>query len=381
MFVLFTIDSIQTDWVWRSDESTVVRFGGNASFSKGNYDYQSQAQFDVVFLTPGASLNPNLQRSVSAQPDGDLYGIYATLQFMPLARLTTELGLRWDKETLTLNESDQLSPRINLMYELGRQSQLRASWGRFVQAQNVNELQIEDGVTEYFAPQRSDHLVVGFDHEFRSGLDIRLEVFRKKYTDLRPRYENLLNSFVLLPEIMPDRIRVAPNEATARGAEISLRHTGIGPISWWLSYTWSSVKDDIAGSDIKRNWDQTNGISAGVGWSNANWDVTLAATYHTGWPTTAATLGTTNPLPVAITGPRNAENLSQYRSMDFKLARTFGFDQSSLVVFLEVTNTFNRKNVCCLKYEVSSDTGTPLLELEPVDDLPILPSLGIIWRF
>ena len=198
---------------------------------------------------------------------------------------------------------------------------------------------------------------------------------------MRPRYENLLNSLVLLPEIMPDRIRVAPNEATARGAEISLRQTGVGPFSWWLSYTWSSVKDDIAGSDVKRNWDQTNGISAGIGWSNAKWDVTLAATYHTGWPTTAATLGTTNPLPVAITGPRNAENLSQYRSMDFKLARTFGFDQSSLVVFLEVTNTFNRKNVCCLKYEVSSDTGTLLLELEPVDDLPILPSLGIIWRF
>ena len=377
----FTIDSIQTDWVWRSGESTEVRFGGNASSSTGHYDYQSQAQFDVVFLTPGASLDPNLQRSLSAQPDGDQYGIYATLQLMPLARLTTELGLRWDKETLTLNESDQLSPRIKMMYELGRHSQLRASWGRFVQAQNINELQIEDGVSEYFAPQRSDHFVVGFDHAFRSGIDLRFEIFRKKYTDLRPRYENLLNSLVLLPEIMPDRIRVAPNEATARGTEISLRQTGAGPFSWWLSYTWLSVKDDIAGSNIKCNWDQTNGIGAGVGWSNAKWDVTIAATYHTGWPTTAATLGTTNPLPVAITGPRNAENLSEYRTVDFKLARTFGFDRSSLVVFLEVTNTFNRKNVCCLKYEVSSETGTPLLELEPVDDLPILPSLGVTWRF
>ena len=377
----FTIDSMQTDWIWQAGDSTVVRFGGNAIFSEGRYDYQNQAQFDVVFLTPGTSLDPNLQRNLSARPEGDQYGIYASLQILPMARLTTELGLRWDKETLTVTESAQLSPRINLMYELAKQTQLRASWGRFLQAQNINELQIEDGVTEYFAPQRSDHVIVGADHAFRSGIDLRFEIFRKNYTNLRPRYENLLNSFVLLPEIMPDRIRAASNEATAKGAEISLRQTDAGPFSWWLSYTWSSVKDDIAGMSIKRNWDQTNGFGAGVGWSTDKWDVTVAATYHTGWPTTAATLGTTSPIPVAITGPRNAENLSEYRTVDFKLARTFGFDRSSLIVFLEITNAFNRKNACCLKYEINVETGPLQLELEPVDDLPILPSLGVIWRF
>ena len=377
----FSIDSLQTDWVWYATETTMLRFGGNVVVSEGEYDYQNQAEFDLVFLTPGASLDPNLSLDLHVRPDGNQYGLYASGQFQLLPKLTTELGLRWDRETLTVSGEEQLSPRINLLYQLSKNTELRASWGRFFQPQDINELQIEDGLTEYFAPQRSDHLVLSVQHRFANRLDLRLEAFRKSYHDLRPRFENLLNSLALLPEIMPDRIRIDSDQATALGVEMSLGQSDAGPFSWWLNYTLSSVEDEFSAADIKRSWDQAKAFGAGLGWSNERWDLLFAWTYHTGWPTTNAALVATDPLPIAATGPRNGEKLRDYQTFDLRVARKYGFDRGSLTLFLQVTNAFNRDNPCCTEYELEDKAGQLALELEPADGLPIVPSLGITWRF
>lgn len=196
-------------------------------------------------------------------------------------------------------------------------------------------MQIEDGLTEYFAPQRSDHLVLSVQHRFANRLDLRLEAFRKSYHDLRPRFENLLNSLALLPEIMPDRIRIDSDQATALGVEMSLGQSGRGPFSWWLNYTLSSVEDEFGAADIKRSWDQAKAFGAGLGWSNERWDLLFAWTYHTGWPTTNAALVATDPLPIAATGPRNAEKLRDYRTFDLRVARKYGFDRGSLTLLPE----------------------------------------------
>ena len=54
-------------------------------------------------------------------------------------------------------------------------------------------------------------------------IDLRVEAYRKRYSHLRPRFENFLNEVVILPELKPDRIRLAPAQARADGVELSLR--------------------------------------------------------------------------------------------------------------------------------------------------------------
>jgi hypothetical protein len=84
------------------------------------------------------------------------------------------------------------------------------------------------------------------------------------------------------------------------------------------------------------------------------------------------------------TGPRNAERLGDYRSFDARIGRTFSFeDASELTVYFEVTNLFNENNQCCVEYEITDDdeNGESILEVEPVNYLPALPSLGVVWRF
>jgi hypothetical protein len=53
---------------------------------------------------------------------------------------------------------------MNLRYDPGERTQLRASWGRFYQAQGINELQVEDGIETFYPAQRADHLILSAEH-------------------------------------------------------------------------------------------------------------------------------------------------------------------------------------------------------------------------
>jgi len=378
----FAIDSLQSEWVWRLAENVLLQLGGEWRGMRGQYDYSDQAEFDVLFLTPGASLEPSRSRQLSTNPQGDQFGAYTNLRVQTAWNTTIDAGVRWDKESLSEEENDQLSPRLSLLYSVGERTQLRASWGRFYQAQAISELQISDGVIEFQTPQRSHHLVASIEYRHPSGIDVRLEAYRKDYRQVRPRYENLLNTFVLLPELKPDRIRIAPDTATAEGAELTLRRAGQPPFSWWLSYSWSSVTDEYGGTEAQRSWDQKHSFSGGVTWQSDRWELSLAGTYHTGWPTTEIELVATDPIPLLATGPRNAEHLDSYYALDARVARKFQFDSAgALTLFFELSNVLNRANDCCVEYEVEDESGELALDLSTRPYLRMTPSLGFVWRF
>jgi outer membrane receptor protein involved in Fe transport len=378
----FAMNSLQTDWAWRLGDTVLLQLGGEWRGMSGRYDYSDEAEFDVLFLTPGAPTETTRTRQLSARPDGDQWSAYANLRFELVRDLTADIGARWDKETLSTERNDQVSPRLSVLYALGEHFQVRGSWGRYFQTQAVSELQISDGVSEFEPPQRSDHLVASLEYRHSNGLGVRLEAYRKDYRDVRPRFENLLNTFVLLPELKPDRIRIAPGRATAKGVELSVRGHGES-LDWWLSYTWSTVEDESNGAETRRSWDQPHFASGGLVWQNPRWEVTAAGAYHTGWPTTELTLVETDPIGLVATGPRNGARFDDYATLDVRIARKFQFERAGLLtVFAEISNVMGRANQCCVEYEIEDETGTgPFLDLQTRDYLPVTPSLGFTWRF
>jgi outer membrane receptor protein involved in Fe transport len=377
----FTIHSLQTDWSWRLAERMLAQFGSEWRIGAGTYAYTDSVEFDMLFVTPGASLEPVRSRSFSSRPSGDQYGAYLNLRFEPLAALTLDAGLRWDKETFSSDNADQVSPRIGLRYRIHPRTELRASWGRYLQSQAVNELQISDGVERFEPAQRSDHLIASVEYRRPSGTELRLEAYRKNYRELRPRFENLLNTFVLLPELKPDRIRVAPERAIAKGMELTLRRTEPEAVNWWASYTWASVEDDDGPIEALRTWDQRHFISAGLAWQGPLWELSLAGIFHTGRPTTAVEFVPADPVPRVIAGPRNGESLRDYLAIDGRIARKIALQSTDLTVFLEVRNLTNRRNDCCIEYEIGDEEDAGMFELETLGYPSIFPSLGFAWRF
>jgi outer membrane receptor protein involved in Fe transport len=291
------------------------------------------------------------------------------------------LGLRWDRETLSHDGSDDLAPRVGLMWQAGPSTRLRAGWGRYFQAQGVDELAVSDGDARIHGGQHAEHWVVSAEHRLGNGLGVRVEAYRKRYDALRPRYENLLNPLVVLPELKPDRIRIDADSARAQGVELSFDYEH-GPLASWLSYGWAIVEDRVDVRDIPRSWDQPHVVNAGTTYHGARWDFTLTAAWRSGWPTTRSELLTLEPFPLVVTGARNAERLGTYLRFDARVARRFDLGaRHRLTVFLDASNLTNRRNDCCQEYQIETEAPVPYLDVAPLESLPTVPSLGVTWEF
>ena len=80
------------------------------------------------------------------------------------------------------------------------------------------------------------------------------------------------------------------------------------------------------------------------------------------------------PPPATIEfGPRNSARFKDYAAVDLRVSRLFALPRGDLSVFAEVTNAFDRRNPCCIDFFE--------LEREYRHWLPLVPSIGVLWRY
>jgi outer membrane receptor protein involved in Fe transport len=345
------------------------------------YRYASRSAFDAGYPFPGDPA-VTVERALAPAPSGDHLAAYVTSRLRLTERLTAELGVRWDEQTYGADSDDQFVPRLNLAFDATRTTRLRASWGRFQQAQGINELQVADGIADFQPAQRVDHVILGLEQALPGELALRVEAYGKEYDRLEARYENLLDPLSLLPELRWDRVRVAPDSARASGVEVLLSRKSGAAWNGWLNYAWSRVEDREDDVDTRRNWDQKHAFGGGISWTSHPWVATLAATYHTGWPTTSVSLAapSADETPEVLLGPRNDSRLKDYLSIDARVSRRFTLPRGELDAFFEVTNLTNHRNPCCVDYQVL-DTVPPTLARDDDNWLQLLPSVGVLWRY
>ena len=379
--------AFRQDFVWNRSESHLVQWGLNVLYGEAIYDYMNEAEYYGL-----QALYQDQPESASyahaAQHDGASYALYFSDRWKPTRRTAIEWGLRWDDQTYTGLSDSQLSPRISVMHAVTPKTELRFSWGRYHQSQGIHELQIEDGITNYWPAQSADHVIAGVRHLFHDNYALRAEVFYKDMRDVRPRFENLYDPLGLIPEIQPDRVMLAPASAKSAGLEISIDRS-TGPMTWWASYTLAESTDRINGKDESRSWDQTHAIQGGISWTNKKWDVSVATSVHSGWPSTTLSLvedgvdDDGEPVLVAIPGPRNVNQHRTFAAVDFRISRKFDVRRGSLTTFLEVSNATNRSNECCLDYDFEEDetTGEEVFEKSLDYWMPLVPAIGVLWEF
>lgn len=366
--------------------------GIDAKWLDADYDYERVTVVDPASLIPGFD-PPQGVTGTSREPvaidenlavSGATYGAYISNRTRLLDPLAIELGLRWDRQTY-LEDADQWSPRVGLLMQLGERSSIRASWGRFHQSQRINELQIEDGVTTYSPAERSDHMLVGLDHEFVNGVDLRVETYRKRFRQMRPRFENLFDALELWPEGRADRVRIAPRSADARGIELTLRGEPGRRVEWWIGYAYSRVEDRLEGVDLKRRWDQPHAVNysvnVGVG---SDWNLNFAGVHRSGWPTTRVTAVTQSTesgeeiLPVF--GPLYGDRFDAYHRIDLRLSREIRVGAGNLRFYLELLNLLDADNSCCIEdFEFLSTPRGVDVFAEKEGYIPRAPSFGVTW--
>ncbi len=376
------------DFLYRHSDSRLLQWGLQVRQADADYAYRGSAEYSgLPALFPGR--DEPLARSLTATPEGASYALYVSDRWKVSAKNTLEWGLRWDDQTYTDLASDsQISPRISLLRAMGENTEFRLSWGRYHQAQEINELQIEDGIANFWPAQRADHLIAGVRHLFGDRYALRIELFEKKFADVQPRCENLFDPLALIPEVQADRVRLDPAGARSRGLEVSIDRSD-GPLTWWATYTLSEATDRIGGRNELRSWDQRHAFIGGVGYSDEKWEWGVVANVHSGWPLTELRLIETGvdadgePEFEAIPGRRNADRHDLFTSLDFRIARKWKLGQGALTAFLEVSNLTNRRNPCCLDFDLEEDEATGVDVFERGIDywMPLLPAIGVLWEF
>jgi hypothetical protein len=273
------------------------------------------------------------------------------------------------------------------LFELAERTELRLGWGYYYQPQGIQDLQVEDGITDYFPAERAEHFVAGIRQRFNSGLELQMDIYQKRYSDLRPRFENALDAYDYAAETDFDRIRIEPAGAKSTGMEITLRNRQSEILDWWLNYTWSKAEDTIEGEAVPRSWDQRHAITGNLTWHGKRWALSLLGRYHSGWPQTPLLLTPILDAGGAVVGidgelsARNQARYDDYFRIDMRLSRTVDLKKGSFQFYVEIFNLLNTNNQCCVA-DHDLAYGPPLSASPNYDEfLPFFPSFGFVWTF
>ncbi len=372
--------------VWETSNRNSVKWGFGARRYQADYNYRNDLEIvsaiaDVRFAEPVGMF------TFDQNFEGTTWFAFASDRFQT-GRLTTELGLRFDRDFL---EEDLIAPRVNLVFDGGTAGEFKFGAGRYYQSQRPNELDVPDGETTFFESEAVDGVFAGWNKELPGGYGLRAEVYQRETDNPRPRYDNLFSPWNTFPEAATDRIRVAPDRSRSRGLELLLVSPGRGKWDWWASYTWSESIDEIGGRDQPRWFDQPHAVRANVNYKpNPRWNFNALFSWHTGWPTTPVSAvsepdGQGGLRIVPVIAEFYSERLSDYHRMDLRISRVVPRRKGSLRFYLDLQNAYNNANPRGIEYPDSAfmlqPDGSVNVVGQQEDWLGLLPSFGFNWTF
>ena len=384
----FRFLDLRSDWNWSVTDRLVLLFGANAGRAQADYDYRLIGVL-VNPAAPGGLVD--ISHAHDLEVRGSKQGAHVAWRARVAGDFVVEAGTRWDLYRYPDGlEFGVVSPRLNAVRGLGERGELRAALGVSHQPQGIHELQVEDNLIAFFEPERVRQAVLGYTHRFDRGLSARVDVYRKEYSRLRPRFENALDPVQLIPEGAVDRVRIDAPIAQAQGVEITLRREAEGGFAGWASVALASAEEKVIGEGwAPRLWQQRHSLSFGLSWTGAKWNLNLAGLYHSGTPTTKLSQAQITPpgggptVDVIVARERNGDQLGAYARMDLRASRTVQLRSSRFNYYIEVTNLLNRRNPCCTdSYRLELDAGGWMrLRAEETYWLPMLPSFGFQFEF
>lgn len=361
---------------------------------------------DFTYTSPvGRRLNQAGSNSEFA-----FYGNYK----LKLDRFIADIGLRLHNySTIKVFRPE---PRLGAKYLVSDKFRLKAAGGRYSQnliaansdrdvvnlfagfliaPQSIpNSLPLQDGGTRDInnSLQTANHYLLGFEYDFNRRLSANVEGYVKDFRQLTDINRNRLFERNSAP---PGTEQIFIREFTvetglARGLDFTLKYEA-RKLYLYAVYSlskidrWDGINEYSPIFDRRHNVNLVAAYKFGKG---EVWEINGRWNYGSGFPFTQnqgfylqetfADGVNTNITQTNATDPAlqyaglNRGRLPDYHRMDLTLKRTFVFgDHSSLETVLSVTNVYDRQNI----FYVDRISG------DRVDQLPILPSMGIIFSF
>ncbi|MCC7429962.1 TonB-dependent receptor [bacterium] len=391
---------------------------------KGNLEYHHSEKIDTKFGFEEKNLSVILKQDF---PDGKIdvqekpkhYVTYFTVTYKPNILWNVESGVRYNvfKSDKTFQN---VEPRFSLKYKLTDTINLKAATGIYHQyLHRIPRFFISDIWTvsnSYQKESTSYHYILGFQQEIDKDYELEIETFYKVYkniysfdptfmTDIKPGSYTEDNK----PVYNNTKGLFNQGKGNSVGFEMLFRKD-VGAFTGWLGYSFAKTNyrfqelnsneefsprhDRTSTVNFVGNLDIKNGIRALKGKTakkhSGKWVLGTNFVYSTGQPiTTPGSAYFVNSTP-----PGNFQNgfdLYPSEINNFRLPAYIRFDASityekefktwSIAPYLQIYNLGNRKNIWFVSYEDKSTSETIVQEVKTTPMFPLLPTIGVNFKF
>ena len=300
-------------------------------------------------------------------------------------------------------------PRLGLKWNITKWLRLKYAFGLF--AQNMISANSDRDVVNLFygfltAPenlpgefdgkevrnplQRAMHNIVGFEVDLERRLSFNVEGYLKNFLQLSNVNRNKLFPDDDQNADVPDQLKkdFIIETGRAMGVDFVLRYS-YKRLYAWAVYSLSSVTRYDGINEYFPLFDRRHNVNLVAAYTfgkNLNWEASVRWNLGSGFPFTQTAgfyenLVFTDGINTDYTtqngqlgveyGELNKGRLPFYHRLDLSVKRKFEIGTTTLEAIIGITNVYNRENIFYIDR----------VRYERVNQLPILPSLGISWQF
>ena len=355
------------------------------SYINVNYNQNLIDEF-ANYITDNANNYPDTIRTTLVDPDNTREKIetgsfklagYMENVFQINENIIVNAGARIDY--FDFNRDMTLSPRLSASYRLNSLN-FRAAWGHYYQSPIYRQLAYSTPSDTNTQSQKCEQYILSAENNFSFDNDLtsmtfKVEGFYKKYSDLisseRDEGGNIIYS--------------RRNDSKGRTYGIDFYLTLRLPWYYgWISYGYLVAKEDLLTDnkgEFPRYTDQRHTISIvndfdlGKGWRS-----NLRFTYGSGFAYTplVAEYNTLERKYEWNEGNINSEHLPAYKRVDVRISKQFSIFELPTIVFLDINNVFDFKNIYLYDYRFN-ENGYPIKR--EIELFPLIPSMGITVNF
>lgn len=240
--------------------------------------------------------------------------------------------------------------------------------------------------------QKSWHAVAGVEYDLNDNMNVNLEGFYKKFTQLSNINRDKLYDDNELYANKPERERLdyIIENGDAYGADISYKYTD-KKVYFWAVYSLTFVNRFDGLITYPTHWDRRHNVNTLVSYTPDKkkfWNLSLRWNFGSGFPFTQTQgfyekldfqgtgIGTDytgqNGTLGVFYGDLNGGRLPYYHRLDFSVDKTIKETKTSKIwAVFSLTNVYNRNNIFYF------DRAT----FTRVDQLPIMPALSLNAKF
>ncbi len=305
-----------------------------------------------------------------------------------LPKFTATLGVRGDYSRR--HGELHVSPRLLATWQISEHLALNSSFGIFYQPLPLNFLAYSREVV-HLRDMKAMHYILGLEYIPGPGTKISLEAYSKEYGNLpvNPDFPMALFSDWLLDPVVDDIYgsgayfteNSLSDDATgyARGVELLLQNKFSDNFYGLFSASFfRSRYKDPSGVMHNRLYDNCYVINlSGLYKPGKNWEISARLTFMGGAPYTPTDFNHSMETSewTLDESKFHRSRYPSYSTLNLKINKRFIFNQSSLLVYLEILNLLDRDNVQSLWW---NNRGR---YTNPEHQLPLVPLLGIEFHF